>query len=92
MKVAKTEEDIRMREQLGSHGAYRKGNPSPKGKVRQVTSKSKYMGIECSELEREKAMEAEVYKENYQKLKQKYLKEAETSKSEMSKRVMLESN
>lgn len=37
-------------------------------------------------------MEAEVYKDNYQKLKQKYLKEAEISKSEMSKRMILENN
>lgn len=37
-------------------------------------------------------IEAEVYRDNYNKLKQKYLKEAEVSKNEASKRLMLESN
>jgi hypothetical protein len=37
-------------------------------------------------------MEAEVYKDNYQKLKQKYLREAESSKNELGRRMMLENN
>jgi hypothetical protein len=38
---------------------------------------------------REKVLEAEVYKEGYQKLKEKYKKEAENSKIELNKRLAL---
>lgn len=41
---------------------------------------------------RDKLIEAEVYKESYQKLKQKYKREAETAKHELNKRIALENN
>ena len=41
---------------------------------------------------RDKLIEAEVYKEGYQKLKEKYKREAETAKQELNKRMALENN
>lgn len=38
------------------------------------------------------AVEFEVYKEGYNKLKDKYRKEAENARSELNKRMALESN
>ena len=75
---------------MGVANPFRKNNPSPKGRGRQA-SKSKYLSPEYGHdhFEREKAMEAEVYKQNYNKLKQKYMKETETSKNEMNKRMIL---
>ena len=43
-------------------------------------------------MNRDKIIEAEVYKEGYQKLKDKYKREAENAKHEQSKRIMLENN
>ena len=39
---------------------------------------------------RDKLIEAEVYKEGYNKLKEKYKKEAENAKLELNKRINLE--
>ena len=41
---------------------------------------------------RQKILEAEVYKEGYHKLKEKYRKEAEVSKQELNKRLALQNN
>ena len=64
-------------------GNYRKGNNSPKGRPKPFNSKNKYQPIQFinNDYQRQKVMEAEVYKDNYHKLKQKYLKEVETSKN-----------
>lgn len=67
------------------------GNASPKNKRPAVHSKSKYPGLDFGE-ERDRAIEGEVYRENYLKLKQKYQRETENSKNELSRRIMLENN
>ena len=41
---------------------------------------------------RERLIEAEVYKEGYNKLKDKYKREAENAKHEQNKRIALENN
>lgn len=41
---------------------------------------------------RDRLIEAEVYKQSYHKLKDKYKKEAETAKIQMNKRMALENN
>lgn len=38
---------------------------------------------------RDKLIEAEVYKESYKKLKEKYKKEADVAKNELNKRISL---
>ena len=43
-------------------------------------------------MNRDKLIEAEVYKDYYQKLKDKYKKEADNAKNELNKRIALENN
>lgn len=45
-----------------------------------------------NQLDRDKLIEAEVYRDNYHKLKQKYLRETEHSKNQLNKRILLEQN
>lgn len=40
-------------------------------------------------MQRNKLIEAEVYKDNYQKIKQKYIRQAEISQNQLNKRLML---
>jgi hypothetical protein len=70
------------------------GNISPKGRGRgTLNSKSKYQLMELNnDLDRDRLIEAEVYRDNYHKLKQKYMRETENSKNELNKRMMLEQN
>jgi hypothetical protein len=67
------------------------GNPSPKSKRAAVHSKQKYQGDLFGE-DRDRVIEGEVYRDNYLKLKQKYQRETENSKNELSRRMMLENN
>lgn len=58
-----------------------------------MNSKSKYQLMELNnDIDRDKLIEAEVYRDNYHKLKQKYMRETENSKNELNKRMMLEQN
>jgi hypothetical protein len=68
------------------------GNPSPKSKRAAVHSKHKYQGLEFFGEDRDRVIEGEVYRDNYLKLKQKYQRETENSKNELSRRMMLENN
>ena len=47
---------------------------------------------EMDVVNRDKLIEAEVYKEGYQKLKDKYKRQAENAKHELNKRMALENN
>lgn len=100
MRPRREEEEMMVKTQTGGAGqgagGKRVGNASPKTKGRGINSKNKYQPGELNsnqaEYERDRAIEAEVYRENYQKLKQKYVKESENAKNELSKRIALENN
>jgi hypothetical protein len=67
------------------------GNQSPKSKRGVVQSKHKYQAEFFGE-DRDKVIYNEVYRDNYLKMKQKYQRETENSKNELSRRMMLENN
>ena len=61
------------------------------GKIDHVSANYDPIGSIEGGGDRDKLIEAEVYKEGYQKLKEKYKKEAENAKNELNKRISLES-